>query len=207
LAQEEAWIRQGIKARRTRNEGRVRALQALRQTRSARRDVTGKARLNVQTAAPSGQLVAELTHVSHGHGGRALIRDFSTTILRGDKIGIIGPNGCGKTTLINILLGQLKPDQGQVRLGSQLEIAYFDQLRADLDEQLTPVDIVGQGHEVVMQNGRARHVIGYLQDFFVRTGAGPRTGQGALWRRAQPPAAGQAVRAAGECPGAGRADQ
>ncbi len=165
LAQEEVWIRQGIKARRTRNEGRVRALQALRQTRSARREVTGKARLNVQTAAPSGQLVAELTHVTHGHGERTLIRDFSTTILRGDKIGIIGPNGCGKTTLINILLGQLKPDQGQVRLGSQLEIAYFDQLRVELDEQLTPVDIVGQGHEVVMQNGRARHVIGYLQDF------------------------------------------
>lgn len=165
LAQEEAWIQQGIKARRTRNEGRVRALQALRQTHSLRREVTGKARLNVQTAAPSGQLVAELTHINHDQDGRTLIRDFSTTILRGDKIGIIGPNGCGKTTLINILLGQLKPQQGQVRLGSQLEIAYFDQLRAELNEQLTPVEIVGQGHEVVMQNGRARHVIGYLQDF------------------------------------------
>jgi len=165
LAQEEAWIRQGIKARRTRNEGRVRALQSLRQTRSLRREVTGKAKLNVQTAAPSGQLVAELTHVSHGHGERILIRDFSTTILRGDKIGIIGPNGCGKTTLINILLGRLKPKHGQVRLGSQLEIAYFDQLRAELDEQLTPVEAVGQGHDVVMQAGRARHVIGYLQDF------------------------------------------
>jgi ATP-binding cassette subfamily F protein uup len=150
LAQEESWIRQGVKARRTRNEGRVRALEALRQQRAQRRAQTGQARIALETAAPSGRLVAELDGISHAFSDqRPLIQNFSTTLLRGDKVGIVGPNGCGKTTLLRILLGQLQPQQGRVRHGTRLEVAYFDQLRADLHDDERPVDVVGGGKDTV----------------------------------------------------------
>jgi len=166
LAQEESWIRQGVKARRTRNEGRVRALEALRQQRTQRRAQTGQARIELETASPSGRLVAELDGISHGFTDqRPLLRDFSTTLLRGDKVGIVGPNGCGKTTLLRILLGELEPQHGRIRHGTRLEVAYFDQLRADLNDSERPVDVVGGGKDTVTVNGRSRHVIGYLQDF------------------------------------------
>jgi ABC transport system ATP-binding/permease protein len=165
LAQEEAWIRQGIKARRTRNEGRVRALKALREQRRQRRELAGAATMQLQEAERSGKLVCEAIDISHGYDGRALVRGFSTTILRGDKIGIIGPNGVGKTTLLNILLGRLPPDAGTVRLGSRVHVAYFDQLRGTLDEEKSVVDNVGDGSETVTINGKPRHIIGYLQDF------------------------------------------
>ncbi len=165
LAQEEVWIRQGIKARRTRNEGRVRALKALREERRQRRELSGKASIKLQEAERSGKLVCEANNVSHSFDGQPLIRELSTVILRGDKIGIIGPNGSGKTTLLNILLGRLQPKQGEVRLGTKLEVAYFDQLRGALDEEKTVVDNVGEGSDKVIVNGKPKHIIGYLQDF------------------------------------------
>ena len=165
LAQEEAWIRQGIKARRTRNEGRVRALLAMREERRARRERQGVAKLNVQEAEGSGKLVAVLENVSYAVDDKPLIRDFSTTILRGDKIGIIGPNGAGKTTLLNLILGRLAPDSGTVKLGTRLEVAYFDQLRNQLDEEASVLDNVAGGSDKVLVNGTPKHVIGYLQDF------------------------------------------
>jgi len=166
LAAEESWIRQGVKARRTRNEGRVRALETLRRERAARRNGQGQARIALESAAPSGRLVVELDAVSHGFDEqRPLITDFSTMLMRGDKVGIVGPNGCGKTTLLRILLGELAPQRGRVRLGTRLEVAYFDQLRAVLNDEDRPVDIIGGGKETVTLNGRSRHVIGYLQDF------------------------------------------
>ncbi|MGB1560083.1 MAG: ATP-binding cassette domain-containing protein [Sinimarinibacterium flocculans] len=166
LAQEEAWIRKGVEARRTRSAGRVKALLQMREQFSQRRNREGDVRLAVQEAERSGRLVAQLDAVSHGFDGRELIRRLSTTILRGDKIGIIGPNGAGKTTLLGILLGQLTPDSGSVRLGSKLEVAYFDQLRAALhDEEMTAIDAVGDGREFVEIDGNRRHVISYLQDF------------------------------------------
>ncbi len=165
LAQEETWIRQGIKARRTRNEGRVRALKALREQRRARREQSGKAKINLESASVSGKLVAEVENTSLSLGGRCLLRDFSTRIMRGDRIGIIGPNGVGKTSLIKMLLGQLSPDTGSVTLGSKLEVAYFDQQRAQLDPQKTVIENLNLGTEQVTINGRSRHVISYLQDF------------------------------------------
>jgi ATP-binding cassette subfamily F protein uup len=165
LAAEEVWIRQGVKARRTRNEGRVRALKELRKTRSERREVTGTARMQVQEAERTGKLVIEATKVGHIFEGRPVIRDFSTTILRGDKVGIIGPNGSGKTTLLKILLRELKPVQGTVRHGTNLEVAYLDQHREQLDDEKTVQDNVAQGSDHVTINGNRRHVIGYLQDF------------------------------------------
>jgi ATP-binding cassette subfamily F protein uup len=165
LAQEEVWIRTGIKARRTRNEGRVRALEALRRVRSERRDQPGKARLAIQESQRSGVLVAEIENVSFSYGERAIFRDFSTTILRGDKIGVIGPNGAGKTTLLRVLLGQLSPTSGKVRMGSNLQIAYFDQLRLQLDEEATVQENAGDGYDQILVNGSPRHIIGYLQDF------------------------------------------
>ncbi|RFA26192.1 ABC transporter ATP-binding protein [Alkalilimnicola ehrlichii] len=165
LAQEEAWIRQGIKARRTRNEGRVRALKAMREERRQRRELTGKANIQLQDADRSGKLVCEAIDISHSYDGRPLIKDFSTTIMRGDKIGIVGPNGAGKTTLLNILLGRLTPEQGSVRLGTKLEIAYFDQMRGALQENATVADNVGEGSEKVVVNGKPKHIMGYLQDF------------------------------------------
>ncbi len=165
LAQEEVWIRQGIKARRTRNMGRVRALERMRAERRDRRERIGSVQLLVQEAERSGRLVVRAEGVSFGYGGTPIVRDFSTTILRGDKVGIIGPNGSGKTSLLRLLLGDLAPDRGAVHLGTRLEAVYFDQLRAQLDEDKTAVENIGQGRETLTVNGRPRHVLSYLSDF------------------------------------------
>lgn len=165
LAREEIWIRQGIKARRTRNEGRVRDLIAMRRERGARKERIGRARMQIQDAVPSGRLVAQLKGVTFGYGDTPVIRDLSTTILRGDRVGIIGPNGSGKTTLLRLLLGDLTPQQGTVRLGANLDAAYFDQHRAVLDEDDTVISNVGEGKDTLIINGRPKHIIGYLQDF------------------------------------------
>ncbi|MDA8084407.1 MAG: ATP-binding cassette domain-containing protein [Nitrospiraceae bacterium] len=165
LSQEEAWIRQGIKARRTRNEGRVRALKELRRQRQARREKTGSVAMKLNEAERSGRLVIEAEGISCAYEGRYLFRDFSTVIMRGDKIGIIGPNGSGKTTLIRTLLGEIEPQQGSVRRGTRLEVSYFDQHREQLDDEKTVVQNVGDGYDNVTVNGRTRHIIGYLSDF------------------------------------------
>jgi ATP-binding cassette subfamily F protein uup len=165
LAQEEIWIRTGIKARRTRNEGRVRALEAMRRERSQRRDAVGRVKLEIQEADRSGSLVAALDHVSFLRGTRPIIQDLSTAVMRGDRIGIIGPNGAGKTTLLRLMLGQLASSAGSVRLGTNLRIAFFDQLRDQLDDEKTVADNVADGYETVQIGGQPRHVIGYLQDF------------------------------------------
>ncbi|ADU68683.1 ABC transporter ATP-binding protein [Pantoea sp. At-9b] len=165
LAQEEVWIRQGIKARRTRNEGRVRALKALRRERSERREVMGKANMQVGEASRSGKIVFELEHVNYAVDGKVLVQDFSSQVQRGDKIALIGPNGCGKTTLLRLMLQQLKADSGRVHSGTKLEVAYFDQHRAELDPDRTVMDNLAEGKQEVMVNGKPRHVLGYLQDF------------------------------------------
>ena len=165
LAEEEVWIRQGIKARRTRNEGRVRALQAMREERARRRQQAGQVKMALQDGERSGKLVLEARDISYAWDGHPVVRQFSTTVLRGDRIGIIGPNGCGKTTLLNLLLGRLAPDSGEVRLGTRLEVAYFDQMRAALDGEKSVVDNVADGADKVEVNGRSRHVISYLRDF------------------------------------------
>jgi ABC transport system ATP-binding/permease protein len=165
LAQEEVWIRQGIKARRTRNEGRVRALQQLRVERDLRRERMGNAKIAITEAARSGRLVAEAEKVSFAFDGKKILENFSTAIIRGDRIGILGPNGAGKTTLLKILLGELTPQKGRVRLGAGLKIAYFDQLRAQLDEDRTVRDNIADGGDTVLVGGTSRHVVGYLQDF------------------------------------------
>jgi ATP-binding cassette subfamily F protein uup len=165
LGQEEAWIRQGIKARRTRNEGRVRALKDLREQHRQRRERSGKADLQLDSGEQSGKLVFEAEHVSLSFGAQVIIRDFSTTILRGDRVGIIGPNGVGKSTLIKVLLGELQPDSGMVRRGTRQQVAYFDQQREQLDPQATLMESVGEGSPRVVINGRDRHVAGYLRDF------------------------------------------
>lgn len=166
LAEEEAWIRQGVKARRTRNEGRVRALRELREARRRRRERTGSAKLRVQEAERSGKLVIEAEEVSYGYDpATPVVRNFSTFILRGDKVGVIGPNGSGKTTLLRILTGELQPQQGAVRHGVHLQMAYFDQLRAQLDEDRSVAENVGEGNDTILFNGRPRHIMGYLRDF------------------------------------------
>jgi ATP-binding cassette subfamily F protein uup len=165
LAQEEVWIRTGIKARRTRNEGRVRALEAMRLQRGQRRDAVGRVQLEIQEAERSGALVAALDGVSFLRGTRPIIQDLSTTVMRGDRIGIIGPNGSGKTTLLRLMLGELAPATGKVRLGTNLRIAFFDQLRDQLDDEKTVADNVADGYETVQIGGQPRHVVGYLQDF------------------------------------------
>jgi ATP-binding cassette subfamily F protein uup len=167
LAQEEAWIRQGIKARRTRNEGRVRALVALREERAQRREVEGKARLTLDDGRASGRLVAEAKDASFAwsESESPVVRDFSQRIMRGDRIGLIGPNGAGKTTLLRLLLGQLAPSSGSVRQGTRLEVAYYDQLRGALELEKTVIENLAGGREYFEVQGQRRHVIGYLQDF------------------------------------------
>lgn len=165
LAQEETWIRQGIKARRTRNEGRVRALKVLRRERMERRNVQGTARLQVDEAQRSGKLVFEAEALGYRIGERTLIDNFSFQVLRGDKIALIGPNGCGKTTLIKLLLGELQPHSGTLRCGTKLDVAYFDQYRDQLDPDKTVIDNLAEGKSEVEVGGRRRHVLGYLQDF------------------------------------------
>jgi ABC transport system ATP-binding/permease protein len=172
LAEEEVWVRQGIKARRTRNEGRVRALEAMRAERAARREQMGNVRLQVEQAEQSGKLVFEARGVSKSYAGadpaagsKPVIRDFSTRVIRGDRIGLIGPNGAGKTTLLRMLLGELAPDEGDIRLGANVQIAYYDQQREQLDPERTVFDTVGEGNDTVTSNGRTRHVHAYLRDF------------------------------------------
>jgi ATP-binding cassette subfamily F protein uup len=165
LAQEEAWIRKGIEARRTRNEGRVRRLEALRLERAARRERAGKAELAVAEGERSGKLVAELRDVAKRYDGRPVVRDFSTRIMRGDKVGLIGPNGSGKTTLLKLILGEIEPDAGTIRRGTKVAVAYFDQFRAKLDDDATLAETISPGSEYVEIDGTRKHVIGYLGDF------------------------------------------
>jgi ATP-binding cassette subfamily F protein uup len=165
LAKEEVWIRTGIQARRTRNEGRVRSLEALRVERSSRRERTGTVRLQAQEAERSGRLVVEAKNVSFSRGERPIVKDFTTTITRGDRVGLIGPNGSGKTTLLRLLLGELEPDSGTIRLGTGLEIAYFDQLREQLDPERSVFDSIADGADWIEVGGQRKHVLGYLQDF------------------------------------------
>ena len=165
LAQEEAWIRKGIEARRTRNEGRVRRLEALRIERAARRDRAGRVDMSLDAGERSGKLVAELEHVGKRYGDKRIVEDFSARLLRGDKIGLIGPNGSGKTTLLKLILGEIAPDTGRVRLGTKLTIAYFDQFRAALDEEATLADTISPGSDTIEIDGTKKHVIGYLGDF------------------------------------------
>ncbi len=165
VKREEAWIRRGVKARRTRNEGRVRALMEMRAEVARRRAAIGSVRLVPQEAERSGRLVIEATKVTFAYGGRPILADFSTMILRGDKVGIIGPNGCGKTTLLRILLGEIPPDSGTVRHGANVQAAYFDQLREQLDEGKTLQQNVAEDGDTVLVNGKPRNIMGYLQDF------------------------------------------
>ncbi len=165
LAQEEVWIRQGIKARRTRNEGRVRALKAMREERSQRRERAGQVKMGIQGGERSGKLVVEVENVDYAWDGDPIIKGLSTTIMRGDKIGIIGPNGSGKSTLLGLLLGKLQPTSGNIKMGTKVEVAYFDQLRTALDEDKSVQDNVGGGSDKVTIDGREKHIISYLQDF------------------------------------------
>lgn len=165
LAQEEAWIRKGVEARRTRNEGRVRRLEALRRERATRRERQGNVNLALSEGGRSGKLVAELTDVSHAFGDKVIVKDFSTTIMRQDRIGLLGPNGVGKTTLLKIILGELKPQQGKVRLGVNLNIGYFDQMRSKLDETVTVAETISPGSEWVEIGDQRKHIMSYLDDF------------------------------------------
>ena len=165
LAEEERWIRQGIKARRTRNEGRVRALKQMREERKQRRELSGSAKMSLDQSSTSGKIVIEATELQHRFDDKSLIRNFSCKILRGDRIGLIGPNGSGKTTLLRILLGEITPDSGRVKLGTNLDIIYFDQLRNQLDQDQNIIDYLSEGREYITLKGKPRHVISYLQDF------------------------------------------
>ena len=168
LAEEEKWIRQGVKARRTRNEGRVRALKALRVERGQRRELQGKADFGIETAERSGKLIAELQHVDFSIGGKALMRDLDLNVLRGDRVGLIGPNGAGKSTLLKLILGELEPTAGVIKRGERLQVAYFDQLRNRFDADATLIDIVGQGREFIDIGGQRKHIISYLEEFLFR---------------------------------------
>ena len=165
LAEEEVWIRQGIKARRTRNEGRVRALKELRNVRAERREVIGKANFALATGEASGKLVAELKEVSYAWGNKPIVKNFSSTIVRGDRIGLVGANGAGKSTLLKLILGELQPQAGSVRLGTNLTVAYFDQLRDQLDLDKSAVDNVSEGRDFIEIDGKAKHIFSYLSDF------------------------------------------
>jgi ATP-binding cassette subfamily F protein uup len=159
------WIRQGIKARRTRNEGRVRALKKMRQERQQRRETLGKVKLSVDSGESSGKMVIEAENITKSYDGKLLIKPFSTLIIRGDKIGLIGPNGVGKSTLLKLLLNDIQADSGKIKHGTQLQVAYFDQLRAQLDPEQTLYDAIGQGRDNVEINGNSKHVMSYLNDF------------------------------------------
>ena len=165
LAQEEVWIRKGVEARRTRNEGRVRRLEQLRRERADRRERQGNVQLALDSGQRSGKLVAELEHVSKSFGDRCVVNDYSTTIMRGDRIGFIGPNGAGKSTLLKLILGTLQPDRGTVKLGTNLSVAYFDQMRSQLDENATLADVINPGSEWIEIGGTRKHVMSYLGDF------------------------------------------
>ena len=165
LAEEEAWLRQGIKARRTRNEGRVRALLAMRDERAARRSQIGSVRFQTDLGARSGQMIVEAEGIAKSFDGRPVITDFSTRVMRGDRVGLIGPNGSGKTTLLKLLLGEIEPDAGEVRRGANVQIAYYDQQREQLDPDRTVWETVADGRETVTINDRTQHVHGYLRDF------------------------------------------
>lgn len=165
LAQEEVWIRQGIKARRTRNEGRVRALKKLREERSNRREVQGKANIQIDDAARSGKIVFEAQNINYAIEGKTIVKDFSFNIMRGDRIALIGPNGCGKSTLLKLLLDELEPQSGRLHCGTKLEVAYFDQYREVLDPEKSVIDNLADGKQEVMVGGRQRHALSYLQDF------------------------------------------
>ncbi|PKY10785.1 ABC transporter ATP-binding protein [Acidithiobacillus marinus] len=165
LAEEEAWLRQGVKARAKRNQGRLRRLESLREERASRRQQQGQASLQISTAERSGALIAELEQVSFHYAQRPIIRNFSTRIERGDRVGIIGPNGAGKTTLLRLILGELEPQEGKIRRGTKQEVAYFDQMRATLDPESRVVDAIADGNDFIEINGERRHVLGYLQDF------------------------------------------
>lgn len=165
LAQEEVWIRKGVEARRTRNEGRVLRLEQLRRDRAARRDQMGSVKLSVDAGERSGKLVAELEHVNKAYGDKVLIKDFTTRLQRGDRIGLVGANGAGKTTLLKLILGEIEPDSGTIKRGTNLQIAYFDQFREQLDEEAAVVDVVSQGNEFIQIGGSRKHVMGYLEEF------------------------------------------
>jgi ABC transport system ATP-binding/permease protein len=165
LAQEEVWIRQGVQARRTRNEGRVRRLESLRDTRSERRNVLGRVKLDITSGAQSGKMIAELTDVSKKYGDKVIVKDFTSTILRGDKIGLVGPNGIGKTTLLKLILGQIAPDSGKIRTGMNMQIAYFDQMRDGLNEEATLGEFISPGSDWIEVGTKRTHVMTYLTDF------------------------------------------
>jgi ABC transport system ATP-binding/permease protein len=165
MAQEEVWLRRGVKARRTRDEGRVKALMKMRAERQERRSVAGQVRLSIDSADSSGKMVFEAENVGYAYDAVPIINGFSTRIMRGDRIGLIGPNGAGKTTLLRLLLGDLTPTQGEVRRGANVQVAYYDQQREQLDPDATVVDTIGDGNDTVTVNGQPRHVMGYLQDF------------------------------------------
>jgi ATP-binding cassette subfamily F protein uup len=165
LAQEEVWIRKGVQARRTRDEGRVRRLERLREQRAVRRDQQGQVKLEVGSGERSGKIVAELENVDKAYGARSIVRDFSATILRGDKVGLIGPNGAGKTTLLKLILGEEQPDGGTVKQGTKLQVAYFDQMRAQLDDEASLAETISPGSDWVEVNGQKKHVMSYLGDF------------------------------------------
>jgi ATP-binding cassette subfamily F protein uup len=165
LAQEEVWIRKGVEARRTRNEGRVRRLEALREARASRREQQGQVKMEVAAGERSGKIVAELIDVNKSYEGRAIVRDFNAILMRGDKIGLIGVNGAGKTTLLKLILGEIAPDSGTVRQGSKLQVAYFDQMREQLNDEATLADTISPGSDWVEINGQRKHVMTYLGDF------------------------------------------
>ncbi|MFO7848497.1 MAG: ATP-binding cassette domain-containing protein [Spirochaetia bacterium] len=165
LAQEEAWLRRGLKARRTRNEGRVRDLLEMREQYRQRREKSGTADMEIHDGGRSGKKVIEAKHITFGYGEHLLVKDFSTTVLRGDRVGIVGPNGSGKTTLVKLLLGEIAPDEGTLRMGTKVKPIYFDQLRSELDPDKTVLENLGGGAQTIELNGRKKHILGYLQDF------------------------------------------
>ena len=207
LLVEEAWLRQGIKARRTRNQGRVNTLLKMRARRRLRQERPGAVSMTLQQGKRSGNLVMAAENVHHQYDEKPVICDFSTVILRQDRVGIIGPNGCGKTTLLRLLLGELSPQQGRVRLGTNLEFVYFDQLREQLDTEKTVFDNVAHGNDTVTIEGRTQHVIGYLQEISLHPGTGAQQSKVPLGRRTLPPAAGALVHPDRQCPGPRRTHQ